>query len=87
MTRELQHAMAQYEEARIRYRQAVLASLNGESSGGEAIREAIQAFQGARAELAKHGATRPGNVPVRAERERAEESGAWGLVRRLLHAS
>jgi hypothetical protein len=87
MTRELQHAMAQYEEARIRYRQAVLASLNGESSGGEAIREAIQVFQSARAELAKHGGTRPGDVPVRAERERAEESGPWGLVRRLLHAS
>jgi hypothetical protein len=50
MTTELQHAMARYEEARIAYRKAVLASLNGDSNG-DAIREAIKAFQVARAEL------------------------------------
>jgi hypothetical protein len=50
MTTELQHAMARYEEARIAYRKAVLASLNGDSDG-DAIREAIKDFQVARAGL------------------------------------
>jgi hypothetical protein len=83
MTRELQHAMAQYEEARIRYRHAVLASLDGESSG-DAIRQAIQAFQAARAELARHdGRVTPAAPP----QLQPEDSGAWGFVRRLLKAS
>jgi hypothetical protein len=83
MTKELQHAMAQYEEARIRYRKAVLSSLNGEASG-DAIREAIQLFQSARAELNRHGgaaAAAPKAEPARAE------SPAWSFVRRLLQAS
>ncbi len=50
MTTELQHVMARYEEARIQYRKAVLASLNGDASG-EGIREAIREFQRASAEL------------------------------------
>jgi hypothetical protein len=81
MTVELQHAMAQYEEARIRYRHAVLASLNGESNG-DAIRAAIQAFQVARAELARHDG-RASAPPPEPERE---ETGPWGFVRRLLKA-
>jgi hypothetical protein len=81
MTVELQHAMAQYEEARARYRSAVLASLNGESNG-DAIRAAIQSFQLARAELARHdGRATAAPAPVR------EEPGPWGFVRRLLKAS
>jgi hypothetical protein len=81
MTRELQQAMAQYEEARIHYRKAVLASLNGDTNG-EAIRTAIQQFQVARAELARQSAPAPAH-----EAPRHEESGAWGFVRRLLQAS
>ncbi len=50
MTNELQHVMARYEEARIEYRKAVLASLNGESTG-EHIRQAIRDFQQASADL------------------------------------
>ncbi|HTP27112.1 MAG TPA: hypothetical protein VMK12_15835 [Anaeromyxobacteraceae bacterium] len=50
MTCELQRAMARCEEQRIRYRQAVLASLRGISTG-EAIRLAIRDFQQASAEL------------------------------------
>lgn len=50
MTNELQHVMARYEEARIEYRKAVLASLNGESTG-EHIRQAIRDFQEASADL------------------------------------
>ena len=81
MTRELQHAMAQYEEARIRYRRAVLASLNGESNG-DAIREAIRGFQAARAELARRG----GPAVVDQDETKREQSGPWGFVRRLLNA-
>lgn len=84
MTTELQHAMAQYEEARVRYRKAVLASLNGESSG-DAIRQAIQSFQAARVDLQEHGGTPTGTM-VNPHRPR-EEPGAWGFVRRLLKAS
>jgi ribosomal protein L12E/L44/L45/RPP1/RPP2 len=84
MTKELQHAMAEYEEARIRYRKAVLASLNGESNG-DAIREAIQAFQAARAELAREGGAPVASAP-KAEPARAA-SPAWSFVRRLLQAS
>ena len=69
--------MAQYEEARLRYRCAVLASLN-DGAKGEGIRQAIQAIQAARAEVARHGPPPP---PI--ERV-AEESGAWAFVRRLL---
>jgi hypothetical protein len=50
MTTELQRAMARYEEARGRYKTAVLGSLNGDSNG-DAIRRAIQEFQEASAEL------------------------------------
>lgn len=50
MTNELKRAMARYEEARVRYRKAVLASLDG-ASNGDAIRQAIRDFQLASAEL------------------------------------
>lgn len=50
MTRELQRAMARYEEARFEYRKAVLVSLDGVSNG-QAIQQAIRAFQSASAEL------------------------------------
>ena len=79
MTLELQHAKAQYEEARIRYRQAVRGSLAG-ASNGDAIREAIQAFQVARVELARLS-TGPAPVPVA-----PESPSRWARVRRLLHA-
>lgn len=61
MTRELQQAMARYEEARIRYRQAVLASLRGGpgASSGDVIKEAIRALQVARAEVARLGPPPP----------------------------
>jgi hypothetical protein len=78
MTRERQHAMAQYEEARIKYRQAVRASLAG-SSDGDAIREAIRVLQAARAELARHEAP-----PPRPVEPPAAGSLPWKLVRRLL---
>jgi hypothetical protein len=93
MTTELQRAMAQYEEARIRYKKAVLASLNGESSG-DAIRQSIVVFQKASAELRRlTGPTRPAAVigPVgeatvtrmRAQDEQSPFPG-WAFVRRLL---
>ncbi len=85
MTKELQHAMAEYEEARIRYRQAVLASLNG-SSNGDAIRTAIQSFQSARAELARAGGTPNRATPQRPARDERAASSTWGFVRKLLHA-
>src|SRR5512146_2592796 len=50
MTTELQRVMARYEEARIAYKKAVLASLNGDSTG-ESIRQAITRFELAGAEL------------------------------------
>lgn len=77
MTTELQHAMARYEEARIAYRKAVLASLNGESNG-DAIRVAIQNFQVARAELKLVGGAAPAQavaVPQRAPVRREESIG------------
>ena len=77
MTSQLQHAMAQYEDARIQYKKAVLASLNGTSrlrslapspggsaSNGEAIRQAIRQFQDASAELKRHRAALPTLLPV-----------------------
>ncbi|HET7752428.1 MAG TPA: hypothetical protein VFK85_00845 [Anaeromyxobacteraceae bacterium] len=97
MTTELQHAMARYEEARIAYRKAVLASLNGESNG-DAIRDAIKAFQVARAELKLVGgesaeAPAPAAAPAPARREESigdslEEIGtaALSFFRGLLQA-
>jgi hypothetical protein len=85
MTKELQHAMAEYEEARIRYRQAVLASLNG-ASNGEAIRSAIHAFQNARAELGRAGGTPIAAQPQRAAAPEQRSASPWGFVRRLMHA-
>ena len=82
MTRELQHAMAEYEEARIRYRKAVLSSLDG-ARNGEAIREAIRGFQAARTELARHGGLTLAAPPA-PKREAAAPG--WNFVRRLLHA-
>ena len=62
MTRELQRAMARYEEARFQYRRAVLASLD-HASDGAAIRLAIRAFQDARAELKRFEAPLPAPAP------------------------
>jgi hypothetical protein len=81
MTTELQRAMAHYEEARIHYKKAVLASLNG-ASNGDAIREAIQKFQKASAELKSLRAE-----PVEPENAARNEPAAflgWQFVRRLL---
>lgn len=80
MTTELQHAMARYEEARIAYRKAVLASLNGESNG-DAIRDAIKNFQVARAQLKRVGgaagqpAAAPAPAPARAAARREDTIG------------
>ena len=67
MTTELQRVMARYEDARIAYKKAVLASLNGDSSG-ESIRQAIREFQAASADLrrvtgAPPPAARPSTAP------------------------
>lgn len=85
MTTELQRAMAQYEEARVQYKKAVLASLNG-ASNGDAIRQAIQRFQAASVELKRLNAA--GAPPAARSRKPASaEAGpflGWTLVRRLL---
>ena len=84
MTTELQQAMVRYEEARIRYRTAVLDSLNG-AGGGEAIRAAIREIQAASAEL-KRLQPRPAPPPAEPASEPISFPG-WSLVRRLLTAS
>jgi hypothetical protein len=86
MTTELQRAMARYEEARIRYRKAVLASLNG-ASNGQTIREAITSFQRANANLKALTAPPPPPRAVRVVAEPTPETlpaAAWAYVRRLL---
>lgn len=89
MTRELQRAMARYEEARFQYRKAVLASLS-QASNGAAIRLAIRAFQDARAELKRLEAPPPAPV-LEPARARAEAPAAAprprGLFLKLLRAS
>lgn len=64
MTSELKRAMARYEEARVRYRKAVLASLDG-ASNGDVIRQSIRDFQRASAELKR--LSPPAAVPARAQ--------------------
>lgn len=88
MTNELKRAMARYEEARVRYRKAVLASLDG-ASNGDAIRGAIRDFQRASAELKRlspppaPAPARPDPAPAAAP---AEEplAAAFATVRRLV---
>ncbi len=86
MTTELQRAMARYEGARIAYQKAVLASLNGDSTGAE-IRVAIRDVQRATAEL-----RRVRGVPARPMRQVVQERPqraplfGFGAVRRLLSA-
>jgi len=83
MTTEQQRAMARYEEARIQYKKAVLASLNG-ATNGDAIRQAIQSFQRANADLKRLTAPPP---PVeRKRRQEPEPLPVWGFMRRLLRA-
>jgi hypothetical protein len=69
MTRELQRAMARYEEARGNYRVAVLGSLVTRGRGA-AIRAAIEEYQAARAELGRLTTARA------AEAERVAGAGA-----------
>jgi hypothetical protein len=83
MTTELQRAMARYEEARMEYRKAVLASLNG-ASRGDAIRRAIEAFQAAGAEV-KRLQAKPPPLPPRRSDEPAPAMG-WSYVTRLIKA-
>lgn len=80
MTPQLQHAMARYEEARIQYRKAVLASLNG-TADGVAIRQAIRALQDANADLKRHRVAPPA-LPPTPQNEPGALAG-WGFVRRL----
>lgn len=89
MTDELQRAMAEYEEARARYRKAVLASLDG-ASNGDVIRQSIRDFQRASARLkllapAQRGLPPP-PPPQPAPAEEAVEAvtGAWSAVRRAV---
>ena len=81
----LQHAKAAYEEARIDYRRAVLASLDEPSRRGDDIQKAIRRFQQARAELERLEASRR----PRPEKK-PEEAGLAAVVSmfwRLLKAS
>jgi hypothetical protein len=80
MTPELQRAMAQYEEARIEYKKAVLASLNG-ASDGDAIRRAIRKFQAASAWLKRYQAAAPAPAPA------PHDEPVWSFVAKLLKAS
>jgi hypothetical protein len=88
MTNELQRAMARCEEARVRYRKAVLASLDG-ASNGDVIRQAIREYQRACAELKRLSPPAPppaqaGPAPeVRAEPAEALAS-AWSSLRRAV---
>lgn len=81
MTPQLQRAMAQYEEARIQYKKAVLASLNGESDG-EAIRRAVRNCQAASAWLKRYQAASPTPPPV----PQNEPIASWRFVTNLLKA-
>ena len=84
MTTELQRAMARYEEARIHYRKAVLASLNG-ASNGDTIREAIRSFQRANADLKRLTAPPPAPRAVRVVPDpEPSPSAAWAYIRRVL---
>jgi len=92
MTAELQQAMARYEEARIRYRKAVLSSLDG-TSNGDAIRQAIVACQEAGSELRKlrgtppvQAAAAPAHRAAPASEAKAREQAipGWAFVRRFL---
>lgn len=85
MTSELQKAMARYEDARIDYKKAVLASLHG-ASNGESIRQAIVKFQEASAELKRLQGS-PAAAPAVAEAEETSAFPGWQLFRRLLKAS
>jgi len=91
MTTELQRAMARYEDARIQYKKAVLSSLNGAS--GDAIRDSIQEFQKASADLRKLTGAPPRitasvQKPRVADPPRTERAVAGtSFFRRLLNAS
>lgn len=87
MTTELQRAMARYEEARIEYKKAVLASLGG-ASNGDAIRKAIHSFQRANADLKRLTVSppEPAPAPEMGQREEPESFPVWGFMRRLLKA-
>ena len=89
MTNELQRAMARCEEARVRYRKAVLASLAGASNGDE-IRQSIRDFQRASAELKRltptakpPAAAAPGPAVVPAEPVEVLGT-AWASLRRAV---
>jgi hypothetical protein len=88
MTTELQRAMARYEEARVQYRKAVLASLAG-ASNGDAIRQAIQSFQRANTDLerlAGRPPAPPAPRPEKRQRRAPEAFPVWGFMRRFLKA-
>ena len=94
MTTELQRAMARYEDARIAYKKAVLASLNREVRG-ENIRNSIREFQKASADLRRLTGDEPRprvapSRPPRAAVVTPQPQGAFaavGFFRRLLNAS
>jgi hypothetical protein len=87
VTNELKRAMARYEEARVRYRKAVLASLDG-ASNGDVIRQAIREVQRASSELKRlapptPAPARPVVEPVVAPTDERIAT-AWSSLRRLL---
>lgn len=90
MTTELQRAMARCEEARVRYRKAVLASLDG-ASNGDVIRQAIREYQRACAELKRISPpSQPPAQPRPAPEVRAAPAdalaSAWSSLRRAVSA-
>jgi hypothetical protein len=85
MTPELQRAMARYEEARIQYRKALIASRDGAPQGA-AIREAIREVQRASAELKRHRPEPPPSPVVAAQNEPREVT-SWRVLLPFLKAS
>jgi hypothetical protein len=85
MTPELQRVRARYEEARVQYKKAVLASLNG-SSNGDAIREAIRKVQAASAELKRLQPSSPTLPPMPQNQNETVASPSWGFFTKLLKA-
>ncbi len=86
MTPELQRAMVRYEEARIQYRKALLASRDG-ACRGAAIREAIRAVQRANAELERHRPAAAAPAVAARNEPQEREVTSWRVFLPFLKAS
>ena len=84
MTPELQRAMVRYEEARIQYRKALIASRDA-TSHGAAIRDAIREVQRASAELKR--CRPPPPAPPAAAQDEPREATSWRILLPFLKAS